>query len=102
MMSDSPMARVFNPCLRPRGFECLPEMQDTGYKPVPRARELFSIDNWRLKPLNCSPMPLPILTHRPPPEPADLIRFYHRAQLHWAQQLGDDVQLDVGSTFANP
>jgi len=47
-------------------------------------------------------MSLPILTHRPPPEPADLVRFYHRTELHWAQQLGDETQLDVGTAFANP
>jgi len=48
-------------------------------------------------------MPLPILQthHRPGRE--DLIRYFHRTELHWCRQLAEDeTQLDVGVALTNP
>jgi len=48
-------------------------------------------------------MPLPILQvhHRPGRE--DLIRYFHRTELHWCRQLADgETALDVGAALTNP
>ena len=46
-------------------------------------------------------MPLPILSS-PHATPEDLIRFYHRCELHWCRQTAEDeTVLDVGTALAN-
>jgi len=49
-------------------------------------------------------MPLPILsTHQPPPGRSDLVRFYHRTELHWSRQLAaEETPLDFGVVLFNP
>lgn len=44
-------------------------------------------------------MPLPILHS---PGSADLVRLFHKTELHWAQHLGDEAALDVGTAIVNP
>src|SRR6266496_3326450 len=47
-------------------------------------------------------MPLPILTHRPPPSSDDLIRFYHRCDLHWHRQIAEEeTPLEIGVALSN-
>ena len=47
-------------------------------------------------------MPLPILSHHPPPTNDDLIRFYHRSALHWARQTAEDeAAIDIGVALLN-
>ena len=47
-------------------------------------------------------MPLPILSHHPKPTPQDLVRFYHRCDLHWHRHLAEDeTALDVGVALSN-
>src|SRR4051812_33667370 len=47
-------------------------------------------------------MPLPILDSRPQPTFADLLRFYHRCELHWFRQsAADETVLDVGTALSN-
>ena len=46
-------------------------------------------------------MPLPILqAHDRTPE--DLVRLFHRTELHWMRHLGEEAQLDAGVAFTNP
>lgn len=47
-------------------------------------------------------MSLPILhiTHEPTRE--DLIRLFHRTELHWTRHLGEETALDAGTAFVNP
>jgi GNAT superfamily N-acetyltransferase len=47
-------------------------------------------------------MPLPILTHRPPPGRDDLVRLYQRTELEWVRQAAEQTVLDCGSAFTNP
>lgn len=47
-------------------------------------------------------MPLPILTTRPQVTPEDLVRFYHRCELHWCTQIAEQSTLDVGTALTNP
>jgi GNAT superfamily N-acetyltransferase len=46
-------------------------------------------------------MPLPILTHHPKPTNDDLVRFYHRCELHWVRQAAEETSLECGSAFTN-
>ena len=46
-------------------------------------------------------MPLPILHVTHEPSPQDLVRYFHRAQLHWSRHLGEEVASDVGSIITN-
>ena len=46
-------------------------------------------------------MPLPILQTSSRPSDADLVRLFHRTELHWARHLGEEAQLDVGTAIAN-
>jgi GNAT superfamily N-acetyltransferase len=46
-------------------------------------------------------MSLPILPSRPAVGIADLIRYYHRCELHWCQQIAEQTPLDVGTALVN-
>src|SRR4051794_26676786 len=46
-------------------------------------------------------MPLPILQATHDPAPGDLIRLFHRTELHWSRHLGEESQLDAGVAIAN-
>lgn len=46
-------------------------------------------------------MPLPILGDKREPTEQDLLRLFHRTELHWARHLGEEAQLDVGTAFTN-
>ena len=46
-------------------------------------------------------MPLPILQYHADPTPQDLVRLFHRTELHWVRHLGEETQLDAGVTIAN-
>ena len=46
-------------------------------------------------------MSLPILTSHPQPSADDLVRFYHRCELHWCSQIAEQTQLDVGTALTN-
>src|SRR5688500_15217608 len=47
-------------------------------------------------------MPLPILQGGREASRDDLIRLFHRTELHWTRHLGEEAALDVGTAFANP
>jgi GNAT superfamily N-acetyltransferase len=47
-------------------------------------------------------MSLPILTHHPKPTNEDLVRFFHRCELRWGEQVGESTTLDVGVALTNP
>jgi ribosomal protein S18 acetylase RimI-like enzyme len=47
-------------------------------------------------------MPLPILKASSEPTGDDLLRYFHRAQLHWTRHLGEESTLDFGVAFTNP
>ncbi len=47
-------------------------------------------------------MPLPILSAAQAASPEDLIRFFHRIELHWTRHLAEETVLDAGTAFANP
>ena len=47
-------------------------------------------------------MPLPILDAPTEPTPANLLRLYHRAVLHFTRHLGAEAALDAGTAFTNP
>ena len=47
-------------------------------------------------------MPLPILQAHTDPTPADLVRLFHRTELHWVRHVGEEAQLDSGVAFTNP
>ena len=49
-----------------------------------------------------SKMSLTILQAHSDPTSADLLRYYARAQLHWARHVGEESALDVGTAFSNP
>ncbi len=46
-------------------------------------------------------MSLPILTVRNEPSREDLVRFYHRAMLHWTRHLAEESPLDFGVAMHN-
>src|SRR5438046_2723022 len=46
-------------------------------------------------------MPLPILTSHPKVTPQDLVRFYHRCELHWCSQVAEQATLDCGTALTN-
>ena len=46
-------------------------------------------------------MPLPILSaHHASAE--DLMRFFHKTELHWGRHVAEETQLDVGTALSNP
>ncbi len=45
-------------------------------------------------------MPLPIL-HALEPSADDLVRLFHRTELHWSRHLADETPLEFGVAFAN-
>lgn len=47
-------------------------------------------------------MPLPILKVTHAASSDDLLRLFHRTELHWTRHLGEETQLDVGTAFTNP
>jgi ribosomal protein S18 acetylase RimI-like enzyme len=47
-------------------------------------------------------MSLPIIQTIHEPGREDLVRFFHRTELHWLQHLAEQTQLDMGTAFANP
>src|SRR5580765_7887534 len=49
-----------------------------------------------------SEMPLPILQASVEPTPDNLVRLFHRTELHWTRHLGEEAQLDFGTAFTNP
>jgi len=46
-------------------------------------------------------MPLPILHMTTQPTREDLIRLFHRTELHWSRHIGEETALDVGTAFVN-
>lgn len=46
-------------------------------------------------------MPLPILQAHTDPTPENLVRLFHRTELHWVRHLGEEAQLDAGVAFTN-
>jgi ribosomal protein S18 acetylase RimI-like enzyme len=46
-------------------------------------------------------MPLPILHDVTEPTPQNLVRLFHRTELHWVRHLGEETQLDSGVAFTN-
>ena len=46
-------------------------------------------------------MPLPILQTATDPTPENLVRLFHRTELHWVRHVGEETQLDVGTAFTN-
>jgi ribosomal protein S18 acetylase RimI-like enzyme len=47
-------------------------------------------------------MPLPVLQHHPQMRTEDLVRLFHRTELHLAEHLGQKVELDFGVAICNP
>ena len=47
-------------------------------------------------------MPLPILQGSTEPTPDNLVRLFHRTELHWVRHVGEEAQLDAGTAFTNP
>src|SRR5437764_325477 len=47
-------------------------------------------------------MPPPTLQSHPHASREDLIRYYHKIELHWARHLGKEAALDVGTAISNP
>jgi ribosomal-protein-alanine N-acetyltransferase len=47
-------------------------------------------------------MPLPILKAYTDATPENLVRLFHRTELHWVRHLGEEAQLDAGVAFTNP
>src|SRR5687767_4839733 len=46
-------------------------------------------------------MPLPILQSSRDPTADDLVRYYHRTELHWSRHVAEEATLDVGSALTN-
>jgi len=46
-------------------------------------------------------MPLPILQAHTEPTPENLVRLFHRTELHWTRHLAEETQLDSGTAFTN-
>ena len=51
---------------------------------------------------NVPRMPLPILQAHADATPDDLVRLFHRTELHWNRHLGEETQLDAGVAIVNP
>lgn len=47
-------------------------------------------------------MPLPILKSQRLESDADLIRLFHRTELHWTRHFGDETILSAGAAFVQP
>lgn len=47
-------------------------------------------------------MPLPILHTPADRTPEDLVRLFHRTELHWMRHVGEEAQLDGGVAITNP
>ena len=47
------------------------------------------------------PLPLSVLHARGEVRPEDLVRLYHRTELHWTRNLAEELPLDVGVAFFN-
>lgn len=47
-------------------------------------------------------MPLPVLSGAQAASSDDLIRLFHRCQLHWSRHAAEEHQLDYGSAMLNP
>ena len=47
-------------------------------------------------------MSLPILQLHTDPTPENLVRLFHRTELHWVRHVGEEAQLDAGVAFTNP
>src|SRR5262249_4618904 len=47
-------------------------------------------------------VPLPILQNHRAVSREDLLRYYHRTELHWSRHLGEETTLDVGTAITNP
>jgi ribosomal protein S18 acetylase RimI-like enzyme len=47
-------------------------------------------------------MPLPILQTHQQPSRDDLVRLFHRTELHWSRHLGEEAALEAGTAIANP
>src|SRR5688572_7350361 len=48
-------------------------------------------------------MPLPVLPSTPSgsASPSDLVRLFHRTELHWTRHLGEESTLEIGTAFTN-
>src|SRR5688572_29968273 len=46
-------------------------------------------------------MPLPILHANRDPTAEDLVRYYHRTELHWSRHVAEETTLDVGTALTN-
>jgi ribosomal protein S18 acetylase RimI-like enzyme len=46
-------------------------------------------------------MPLPIIQSNGEPTTSDLLRYFCRAQLHWARHVAEEAVLDVGTALSN-
>src|SRR4029079_6343235 len=47
-------------------------------------------------------MPLPILQSHQSASADDLMRYFHKTELHWGQHVAEDTTLDVGTALTNP
>jgi ribosomal protein S18 acetylase RimI-like enzyme len=47
-------------------------------------------------------MPLPILESSTAPTPENLVRLFHRTELHWTRHIAEEETLDAGTAFTNP
>ena len=47
-------------------------------------------------------MPLPILQGGREASRDDLVRLFHRTELHWTRHVAEEAPLDVGTAFSNP
>jgi ribosomal protein S18 acetylase RimI-like enzyme len=48
------------------------------------------------------PHHLPTISRNAAVTPDDLVRFYHRVELHWSRHLAEETTLDIGTALANP
>lgn len=46
-------------------------------------------------------MRLPVISISNDPSPEDLVRLYHRTQLHWRRHLGEESVLEIGTAIVN-
>ena len=47
-------------------------------------------------------MPLPVLQGIAARSNDDLVRLFHRTELHWSRHLGEEAPLDAGVAISNP
>lgn len=47
-------------------------------------------------------MALPILQSNRDPTADDLVRYYHRTELHWSRHVAEEATLDAGTAMTNP